>query len=133
MAEGLDIPVLTGSFDRAADFSSIERLRQYVPRTQIQGFRPKPVVGEPRCNNQGRGVCAFLHVFEQVTPVARHQVVLTNNHAHLALAQEAASARQIDGPRQFALAGSGTRFQELVIRVKWANRQYDHSCDLIAP
>ena len=50
-------------------------------------FQPKEVVGEPRCDDQRRGIGPFLQVPEHIAPTARNQIVIKDNHAYFALVQ----------------------------------------------
>lgn len=113
--------MLTRQVNGACDLGSIKRLRQYVPRAQIQSFRPKPVVGESRCNDQGRGIGLVLQVYEYFTPIARHPIVIKHYHAYIATPQNGQCAGHIDRSSQFAVTCRGACLQEPMVGVMPAN------------
>lgn len=60
-------------------FLGSQRLRQHVIASQIQHLRPKPVIGQSRCNDKGRRSSERLHCPQDVLRRAIRQRVFTDH------------------------------------------------------
>jgi len=78
LSSGVDTPgpESQGARHHTADFLGIEGCRQDVVSTQIEHLGPEVLIGEPRCDDESRGMSQIANLFKQEFPVPVGQVAL---------------------------------------------------------
>jgi hypothetical protein len=68
------LPMLPSQTNNSDNFYGVERLRQHVVCTEIQGFGPQAFVCQPRSHDQERGIRKKRDMLQHLSPRTREHI-----------------------------------------------------------
>jgi len=69
-----------GCFEDVQNFSLVERLGDYVEASEVEHFRPEPVIGQPGGHDQERRIVRRSQGMEQVEPRSVRQIGIAKHY-----------------------------------------------------